>query len=388
MTNDELNDIIKNGENSIIEFNSSDDSINNLADEMIGFANSLGGKILIGINDNGEIRGCPANQKYEEKIVNAARNNCIPPIIPKIEKFIFDNKIIYIVEVFSDSQPICNNKRIYFIRVGSTKQKPTQFELLRLFQKKNLLNFDEMPVLNASLNSLDLIKINKYFELLSQSEINIENEELLKNELINSSILLNEKNNYYPTIAGLLCFGKLPEKYYPSYMITCGAYNGISFDSETISEKNLNGTLPELIEDAISFVKLVNSEKNILLNDSPNIKQYRFSIEVFREAIVNAVAHRDYTITGSSIRLFVFSDRIEIFSPGGLPNTMTLNNIKYRQYSRNQTIVSYLTGFGYMERRGKGIIRMINISKKNNLPEPIFEVIPDNSEFKVTLYFS
>jgi len=127
---------------------------------------------------------------------------------------------------------------------------------------------------------------------------------------------------------------------------------------------------------------------DVSVNESQNIKQYQFSIEVFREAIVNAVAHRDYTIIGSSIRIFVFSDRIEIFSPGGLPNTMTLNNIKYRQYSRNQTIVSYLTGFGYMEKRGKGIIKMINICKKNNLPEPIFEVIPDNSEFKVTLCFS
>jgi len=105
--------------------------------------------------------------------------------------------------------------------------------------------------------------------------------------------------------------------------------------------------------------------------------------EDIEEFIVNAVCHRDYTISGAAVRLFLFNNRLEIRSPGGLPNTLTVENMLYRQFTRNQMIASFLTGYGYMERRGKGILRMIKLCQTNGILCD-FSPTPDKNEFVVT----
>ena len=110
---------------------------------------------------------------------------------------------------------------------------------------------------------------------------------------------------------------------------------------------------------------------------------YLYPVEAIREGIVNAVCHRDYTISGTAVRLFLFNNRLEIRSPGGLPNTLTVENMLYRQFTRNQMIASFLTGYGYMERRGKGILRMIKLCQANNILCD-FSLTPDKNEFVVT----
>lgn len=379
----EILEIIRNGESSKVEFKTEDVHSNTLTEEIVAFANFEGGVILLGVDDSGSISGCTRSD-IEAFVVNICRNNVRPSIIPVIEKFLIQGKQIVAVTIPRGDTAYSTNRGLYYIRVGSTKQVPTQQELLRLFQKRNMLQFDETPVVKSSLNSIDITKVNAYLAQLDQSPLNEEEDEkALIYELMNLSILIELDNDVYPSLGGILAFGKNPQKYFPSYTIMCGAYTGDDFLSDCAREKELTGTLDDLIEDAIAFLKLTMPQNSTLERGIQNKVSYLYPIEALREGLVNAVCHRDYTITGAAIRLFVFNKRLEIRSPGGLPNTITLENMRYRQFTRNQMIASFLTGYGYMERRGKGVLRMLRLCEKHGVLCR-FSLTPDHNEFVVT----
>ena len=126
-------------------------------------------------------------------------------------------------------------------------------------------------------------------------------------------------------------------------------------------------------------------QKHFLERGIKRKDDYLYPIEALREGIVNAVCHRDYTITGTAIRLFLFNNRLEIRSPGSLPNALTIENMLYRQFTRCQMIASFLTGYGYMERRGKGILRIIKLCKENGIICNFSET-PDQNEFVMDIW--
>ncbi len=382
MRHDEFLEIVKNGETSKVEFKTEDVHPNSLAEEIVALANFEGGMIFIGVDDAGEIKGY-SRPDMEAFVINICRNNIKPSFIPLIEKIVIDDAKVMIVGVPRGETAYSTNRGIYYIRVGSTKQTPSQQELLRLFQKKNMLQFDEMPVLKASIDSINIQKANIFLLELGQSALNGENRSALIRELVNLSILVEIDNSFYPSLGGILAFGKNPQTLFPSYTIRCGAYMGTDFLSDTLREKDLSGTLDELIEDAIAFLKMTMPQQVAMEQNIRRKEEYLYPIRAIREAIVNAVCHRDYTISGSSIRFFLFSDHLEIRSPGGLPNTMTVENILYRQFTRNQMIASFLTGYGYMERRGKGIMRMLRLCRDRAI-QCDYYLTDDKSEFVIS----
>jgi ATP-dependent DNA helicase RecG len=254
-----------------------------------------------------------------------------------------------------------------------------------------LIAADEAPVPVADVDDLDLSAINRYFLRLAQSELTVDNSQLLLRELVNTGIMIETTEVYatsatgvFPTLAGILAFGKLPQRFFPSYEIRASAYASSSFDSDVIDQKDIEGQLADMINGAISFVTRNIKNHSTIPDGVQRVDRLEYPIEAIREAIINAIAHRDYLISGAAIRLFIFEDRIELYSPGGLPNTITLEMMKYKQFSRNQTLVSFLTGLGFMERRGKGILRMINLMREHGLPPPRFELIGE--ELLVTFY--
>lgn len=382
MRQDDLLEMIRNGETSTVEFKTEDVHPNSLAEEIVAFANFEGGTILLGVDDVGTPVGY-TRQNIEEFVINVCRNNVRPALLPRIERVHIADRQILVVTIPRGETAYSTNRGLYYIRVGSTKQIPSQQELLRLFQQKNVLQFDETPVLKASVESLDIAKINTYLAYLQQSPLDEENARALIRELINLSILSELDDRLHPTLAGLLMFGKHPQKLFPSYTILCGAYQGNDFLSDCIREKELNGSLESLIEDALAFLKLTMPQKSTRDRGLQNKVSYTYPVEALREGLVNAVCHRDYAIGGSAIRVFVFQDRLEIRSPGGLPNTMTLENIRYRQFTRNQMIASFLTAYGYMERRGKGILRILKSCADAGI-HCEFALTPDQNEFVVT----
>ena len=383
MKKSDLIELVRNGESSKVEFKSEDVHPSTLAEEIVALANFQGGSILIGVEDDGVINGVH-RPDIEPFIVNVCRNNIKPSILPSIETVDVDGHKVVVVTIAPGETPHATGKGLYFIRVGSTKQVPTQQELLRLFQKRNVLQVDETPVIRAGQADIRLETVNEYLLRMGQSPLEQEDEVRLLHEMINLTILIDIDGYFRPTLAGLLAFGKRPQRFFPSYTVMCGAYRGKDVDSGTVRETNLEGTLDRIIEDTMSFLRLVIPQDRRLTDGVRRSDAYLYPIEALREGLVNAVCHRDYTIEGSAVRVLVFTDRIEIRSPGGLPNTLTLDSMAYRQFSRNQVIASFLSGLGYIERRGKGILRIRKRCKEFGI-DCRFELTPDNNEFVVTL---
>ncbi len=380
-----MNDIqhlIKQGESSRIEFKTEAVHTISLAEEIVAFANMDGGTLLIGVDDSGQVTGCSPS-KMEERVINICRHNIRPSLIPDIAVNQIDGKDVLVVNIKSGDAVYATAQGKYLIRVGSTKQAPTQQEILRLFQRRKRLQFDESPVLNASVQDINLSYVDAYLIRLGVTELDRENELALHRDLRNLSILSAFTPEPKPTLAALLAFSKHPQKQYPSYTIMCGAYQGNDLASKPIREKELTGSLADLIEDALAFLKLTMPQKSRLVDGVRREETYLYPIKALREAIVNALCHRDYTIEGSAVRLHLFDDRLEIRSPGNLPNTLTLDSLPYRQFTRNQAVASFLAGLGYMERRGKGIIRMQKFSAENGVTCR-FSLTPDQAEFVVT----
>ena len=161
----------------------------------------------------------------------------------------------------------------------------------------------------------------------------------------------------------------------------CVRYTGIVMDDEFVRQ-DVGGVLGDQIRQAEAFV-LSNMRRGVKIRGFAREDTAEYPMAVVREAIVNAIAHRDYGVRGEGIRLLMFNDRLEVYSPGRLPGHVTLDNLVDERYSRNEAIVSVLSDMGYIERLGYGIDRMIATMKEYGLPAPLFEETP--AGFKVTL---
>lgn len=200
--------------------------------------------------------------------------------------------------------------------------------------------------------------------------------------LLNTRITIrDEKSIDRPTVAGLLAFSPTVQEYLPSAYIEAAVYRGFELDSDDlIHSQQIKGTVSEQIDNALLFVKrfmIIAAKKPVGRIDQP-----QFNLGAVFEALVNAVAHRDYSISGSKIRLFMFADRLELYSPGDLPNTVTLENMPFRVFTRNQLLVSFLsrmkskkTNQSYLESRGEGVRRIISESEALSGKKPEYKLL-------------
>ncbi len=368
-------DILLNGENQYIEFKEKLDNADSIASEIVAFLNAEGGKIIIGIKDNGEIVGVDDIKKTEEQILNICRFNCIPEIVPLIGIEEKRTKAILVVNISKGiDKPYRTSQGHYYIRVGSTKRKASREELSRLFQMSGFIHFDEEPVPGSSVDDLDKEKVrNFYLKVLNK---NIEALEIDLNRFYqNIKIARMQDEKIFATVAGILLFGKSPQDLLPNSKISAVRFTGNSVSSGIIDRKELTGTLPELVNAAEAFfLRNINSSsefKGTIRKD-----RYEYPVEVFRELIVNAVVHRNYSISGAQVRVFIFNDKLEIRSPGRLPNTITLENIRYgNHFTRNPLIAKLMINLGYMEDIGLGIPKVYDLMFEHNQTEPFFEII-------------
>ena len=327
---EELLALIEGGEDSIVEFKLDAIRPAHLAREFVAFSNLEGGVVLLGVDEYGR----------------------------------------------------------YYIRVGSTAQTPTKFELARLFQRAQFVHYDQTPVYAAGLDEIALERVNRYLARLGQESITAGRLGVAQ-ALINLRICTSSEGGNFensPTAAGLLAFGHRPRHFLDHCGVTLVRYAGSEPDERVLDSLDIAGTLDEQIEGTVGFVRRNMRVASILSDEAPVRQEFPdYPLSAVREAITNGVAHRDYTIVGARVRVRMFDQRVEFLSPGGLPNTLTLENIKTVQYARNPLIVSFLQGLGYMERRGEGILRIIRWSAENNSPPPRFELV-DQGLFQVTLY--
>ncbi|NLK96783.1 MAG: histidine kinase [Epulopiscium sp.] len=384
MNKSELLEIINNGENSYIEFKEESIKPKDLAEEIIAFANSEGGTILIGVADDGTIKGV-ADVNIEEKIMNICRNNCIPNIIPIYEQIDVDElKVVAVTIPKGLNKPYYTVDHKYYIRVGTTKRIASREELLRLFEANGSIHYDISPVLGTSIRDLNLDIIRDYFLKYNTFDLYEEEKSSIERILVNADILKEVDQQLVCSVGGLLIFGKKPEMIMPQNGISFAHFCGNQITDDLIDKKNINGRLQDIAEQMLVVIKN-NIKTPSRIKDLKRDEKEDYPTLVLREAIVNALVHRNYSITGSKIRIFMFDDRIEFHSPGKLPNTVTIEKMKIGvSYARNPFLVKYMENMRYIDQLGRGIPMIIKAMKDIGAREPDLKEIGE--EFVLTIY--
>ncbi|MCY4234609.1 MAG: putative DNA binding domain-containing protein [Bacteroidetes bacterium] len=350
-----------------------------IASEMVAFANSQGGTIFLGVDDDGIVRGLPKDQikDVEHWIINVATKNCDPPIQPLLQWEHLpapdgSMSIILLVKIPKGLFVHITNSGRHYLRVGSTKQMLKGTMLARLFQERErTFIFDEQSVPGTTIDDLDQRKLEYFFDGIPKT---IPWLDLLQNTKVISRV---DDDPFRPTVTGLLIFGTTPQSYMQNAYIEAAVYRSIHLTSDDlVHSERIEGTVDIQIESAIKFVDrfmLKPARKPAGRIDYP-----QYDLRAIREAIVNAVAHRDYSIRGSKIRLFLFSDRIEIYSPGDLPNAITIESMAYRVFTRNQLLVNFLsrikspsTDKVILESRGEGVRTILSLGEVHSGRTPI-----------------
>ena len=376
-----LFELINQGENASVEFKRGDVRADSLAREIIAFSNSYGGTILLGVDDEHNVVGVDGERNYEEWVANIARNNIVPPVNISYEEIVFNGRKVVLIEVpKGKDRPYQDNTGRFYIRIGSTNRIASLNELMRLFQQSGFYHYDATEVERANESSLNQTALDRYFNSYDVSYMEMEREEKLT--LLKNTDILSE--NGVATIAGLLVFGTNPQRFLLNASISFAHYLGNEISEELIDRKNIEGTLPDQVDAALQIIK-----NNILTPSSivglKRKDQIKYPDKVFRELIVNACVHRNYSILGSRIRIFMFDNRIEFISPGKLPNTITTDKLKSGvSYAVNPVIVKFMENLKYIDKLGRGL-PMVYCEAVKQGKEVSFEEVGE--EFKVSLFF-
>ncbi len=363
-----------------------------LADELAAFANTNGGIILCGVTDGGTVQGMSRAEMdgLERLLVEVCTDMIKPPIRPTILRKEIEEGLPFLLIEIPQGDAQYDSPGGSYHRVGSSKRRMTSDERLRLAQQRaqsRFLWFDKQPVLGTGFGSLDesLWKPLLSAEGAAAPELALEKMGLLTSD---------ENGTLRATVAGVLLCCLSPEEWLPNACISATCYRGSDQASGQIDAQIITGPLNRQIADAVTFAvrnMRVGAYKNPARTDLP-----QYSERALFEAIVNAVVHRDYSISGSRIRLSMFADHLEINSPGGLPNNLTIDSMNVRQSTRNEALASILgripaagiRGSGerqfFMERRGDGVPTIFHETEALSGKTPEYQLI-DNSDLFLTI---
>ena len=378
MDSEELVKRIERGEDLHTEFKEYPPGNEELAKEIVAFANTDGGQIIIGISDRGEIVGVSNPDEVLRKIDDVAYNRCEPPItvLPETVK-VGDKQVIIINVPKGEQRPYRTSSGFFYIRSGNRIRKASREELLRLFQATESIFYDEIEISRASFDDIDI----EYFKGFMEQLYGFKPEESqIFNYLKNLKILTERQK---PTLAGLLSFGVNPQAFLPYAKITAAYIPGKDISIPPFDKKDFNGKIPEMLEKFMQYLRIYIREEHRIRALEPEV-YFEIPEEALREAIVNAVAHRDYTVR-APIRVLIFEDRIEFRSPGKLPNTVTIESIKIggAHVLRNPTIYNLLLKMGLVTDLGSGVMRMIKLIKEHIGKD--VELSETDTEFIVTI---
>ncbi|HEY9165696.1 MAG TPA: RNA-binding domain-containing protein [Candidatus Kryptonia bacterium] len=324
----ELLDLISKGENSKIQFKERVLDAYSIATEMVAFSNSAGGLIVVGVNDKtGTLNGLTFQelQVTNQLLSNAASDNVKRPITIFTETVSVSGNNLVVVQINEGrDKPYRDNKGIIWIKNGSDKRKVvSNDELLRLLQSSGNIAADEQAVENTTLNDIDTDFFKKFVERKTGKKLDELGQPLPK-ILSNMGFASGDQL----TLAGLLLFGKRPQAFKPMFTVQCVAFVGNDLSGTEFRDKAepMEGNLDLLFEKSMSFIirNLRKIQAGGSFNTIGELEIPRGSIE---ELVVNALIHRDYFIR-ADVKIFIFDNRIEIISPGKLPNTQTIDKIK------------------------------------------------------------
>ncbi|MBZ0286815.1 MAG: putative DNA binding domain-containing protein [Anaerolineae bacterium] len=364
---DDIWQIIKEGRGTQTDWFSEQVAHETLAETLTAMANSQGGTLILGVTGIGNVAGIRNVSNAVDQMLHAALSIEPPLIIPLPQVMRINGKAIIIAQIPAGMPHVyCIDGR-YLHRQGNENTPLKARDLRRLIIERGEASFEIELVRGASLDDIDWDKAKTYATGLSGI-----GETSVEQILVKRGCLAEKDGSPYPTNAGILLFGKDPQRFLRGADITAARFASENM-SDTFSRQDILGTLPEQIRRAEMFL-VDHLRKDVQLGQTmARAEQFEYPLEAARELVVNAVAHRDYQISGDGIRLFIFNNRMEVTSPGSLPGPVTIDNIKDERFSRNPAIVQVLSDMGFIERLGYGVDRVIDLMRQQNLSAPEFE---------------
>lgn len=359
-TDEELALILEGGEGYTLEFKRSVNS--DLPKELVAFANASGGRILIGVDDLNQIVGCDVTNKMLSKIESMAAA-CDPPVAVRIEK-LPRHKILAIHVQEGANRPHRCSKG-FFLRNGASSQKMSTRDITAFIQAEGKIRFDQQ--LRLDLNWEEVLDENRLNHFLKLANISPKSD--IANLLLNLGAGDHKDGNFYLNQTGILFFAKEPTQRLFHTSVVCALFKGTG-KAIILDRKELAGNLLENVEDALIFLKKHLQLRWEITRESTRRKEILELPEVaLREAVINAVCHRDYHEEGAHVMVEIFDDRVEIYNPGGLPKGLPEKDFGRRSVCRNPNIASLLLRCDYIEKMGTGIERIRTALEKQKCPQ-------------------
>ena len=365
------------------------------------FANRTGGGVLLfGLDEDAgfKVVGVGNPRKLQEDLSGLAAQ-MEPPLRPSFSVEEIEGGTVVAVEVpeVAYDQKPCYHRPHHlqegsFIRVGNSTRRMSDYEIYSFVSSRTQPTFDEEPVLRATLQDLDRAKLEKYLARRKEARPNAAYWDLPFEQILKQQQIVVEVDGVlHPTLAGLLMFGIYPQIFELQLFIAYLQFYGTTTTEEApsgerfLDNRKFEGTLDEMVDNAVSYVMAGMRKgsliRGVLREDIPEYPEV-----ALREAIVNALAHRDYShfVRGSHIQVRMFADRLEVENPGGLYGRVTLDRLQEGQSTRNRLLMHLMEDVHLVENRGSGIDAMLDAMQKMGLPEPAFE--DRRTAFLVTFY--
>jgi len=350
--------------------------IADLCESLVALANGDGGILIVGWQDD-KLQGISESKQIQERIVEASLK--LDPVLitelPEVKKVA--TKDIITVTVPKQLPWVYGFDGKYLIYADEKAKPLAPMQLRELILKRNDYSFEAGLVHGATKSDIDWELANEYVQ-----KINTRHSLTTEQLLLQNGCLVKQGDAIYPTIAGILLFGKKPQQFIRNADISAVRFSGEKM-SDQFERQDIRGTLIHQVKRVQVFLADHLRKQVKLDGNMARAEVYEYPMEAARELIINAVAHRDYSIEGDNIRLFIFQNRMEVSSPGALPGHVTLENIKDERFSRNPIIVQVLADYQYIERLGYGVDRIYELMTQHQLATPLFE--ENGGTFKVTL---
>ena len=380
MDADELLAILACGEDSRHQFKRDFTNADSLASELAALANGLGGQILIGVSDDGRVVGLAPQDigRLNQLLSNAASQHVRPPLSPSSQNIQTDEGLVLVVSVSPGiNKPYMDLQGRVWVKNGADKRHVTaREEMQRMFQASGLLQADQVPVRDASWADIDERAFSRYVERrYKQSPV--------QDGLVLQPFFENLRlaSHDVPNLAGILLFGKNPERYLHVCMIAAVCFPGTKLsDSRYLDSENIQGTLEEQYQHGLAFIRrnLHHVQGNQGFN---SLGMLEVPEEAFVELLVNALVHRDF-FTNATVRLFIFSDRVEIISPGHLPDSLTPEQIRTGTSNRrNKVLAEHAAHILPYRGLGTGVPRALHAWSKIDLMDE-----RDANQFRAVLW--
>ncbi|MDR0381557.1 MAG: putative DNA binding domain-containing protein [Oscillospiraceae bacterium] len=355
----ELLSLLERGEDSSRQFKKNINSREALASEMVAFSNGGGGKIFIGVDDDGSISGLTGDdvRRLNQMISNVASQWIQPAINPSTENIMTDSGLVVVVDISSGiNKPYQDKDGIFWVKNGADKRKATsREEIQRLFQASSLVHADELPVAGVTTADLDLEYFGDFFQRRFGRTLDAQTLPLPK-ILENMNLLKDDSLN----VAATLLFSKSPQFRLPIFIVKAGAFDANDLAATGYNDsRDITGKLSDVFRQTVSFIvsnlRHIQGEQGINSVGIPEIPP-----EAIEELVANALIHRDYFLS-APVQVFVFRNRVEIRSPGHLPNNLTVANIKSgNSNARNPLLASFANHVLPYRGYGSGILRALS----------------------------